>query len=130
MGIVKVNIGAGTKIKEHPVKVDFSILMDEATQGTKFMTEVITRIRPGQTLNPSHSHKDIEEVVYVLEGEGAVYVDGEFCEIRKGDSVLFSANSKHTAKNTGASTLVLLCFFSSPNYRGKGLYITHEDIEF
>lgn len=130
MGVVKVNINEGKKIEKHPVKVNFSILMDETTGGTECMSEVITRIRPGLTLKPSHSHKDIEEIIYVLEGKGAVWVDGEICEIQKGDSVLFPANSKHTTKNMGNNTLVLLCFFSSPNYRKQGCYITHEDIKF
>ena len=130
MGIVKAGLYQGKEIKKHPVKVDFSILMDETTGGTKCMTEVVTRIRPSLTLKPSHSHKDIEEIIYILEGKGAVWVDNEVCEVEKGDSVLFPANSKHTTKNTGNSPLVLLCFFSSPNYRKEGRYLTHEDIEF
>ncbi len=104
-------------------------MMDEITGGTECMTEVITRIRPGLTLKPSHSHKDIEEIIYVLEGEGAVWVDGEICEIQKGDSVLFPANIKHTTTHTGNNTLVLLCFLSSPDYSKHGRYITHEDVE-
>ena len=130
MKIVRKNIKEGIKVKEHPVKVDFSILIDRATVGAEYLTELVATIKPGFTLKPSHSHKDIEEITYVLEGKGAVWVEGEVLDIQEGDSVLFPTNSKHTTKNTGKGPLKILCFFSSPDYRAKGNYITHEDIDF
>ena len=131
MKIVKVNILGGKKQSvKYPIGVDLSILMNKNTVGTKYLTEIITRVRPGLLLKPCHSHKDIEEIVYVVKGKGKAWIDGEVCEVSEGDSLLFPANSKHMVKNTGKITLELLCFFSSPDYRKKGLYITHEDIIF
>ena len=130
MGVIKVNINQGKEVKEHPVKVDFSILLDQSRGGTTSMTQLIARIKPHTTLNPLHSHKDIEEIIYIVKGKGAVWVDGEVCQIEEGDSVLFPPNSKHTTKNTGDEPLLLLCIFSSPNFREEGRYLTHQEIEF
>jgi len=68
-------------------------------------------------------------IVYVLEGQGEVWVEGQTCRIRKGDSILFPANSVHTTRNTGADELTLLCVFSTAEYRKEGAYAKHEDID-
>jgi mannose-6-phosphate isomerase-like protein (cupin superfamily) len=131
MSIVKVPINGGVKgVIKYPLEVNVSFLMDKRTVGTKYLTELLNVMKPGLTLNPVHSHKNIEEIAYVLEGDGKVWIDGEICDIRQGDSVLFPANSKHSVKNSGKVPLKLLCFFSSSNYREQGKYITHEHIDF
>jgi len=125
--IVKVGLNEGKKMPvKHPAGAEISILMDGETAGTAYLTENVTKVKPGVTLKPVHSHKNIEEIVYVLEGEGEVWVDGSTCKIKPGDSVLFPADSKHTVRNTGRGTLALLCFFSSPRFRKEGAYLTHE----
>ena len=125
--IVKTGLNEGKKMPvKYPAGAEISILIDGETKGTAYLTEIVTKVKPGVTLKPSHYHKDIEEIVYVLEGEGDVWIDGSICKIKQGDSVLFPANSRHTVRNTGTVALVLLCFFSSPQYRKKGSYITHE----
>jgi len=129
MGIVKVGPNEGKKISvNHPVEVDISIIMDGETVGTKYLTENITRLKPDLTLKPPHSHKDIEEITYVIEGEGEAWIEGETCKIKKGDSLLWPPDSVHTVRNTCSGTLVLLCVFSTPHYRKKGAYLTHEDV--
>jgi len=129
MRMVKVGLNEGKKINvKYPGGVDISIMMDGETAGTKYLTENITRIKAGLTLKPPHSHKNIEEITYVIEGEGEAWIEGETCKIKKGDSLLWPANSIHTVRNTGSSALVLLCIFSTPHYRKKDAYLTHEDV--
>ena len=129
--IVKVGLDEGKKIRvKDPVGADISIIMDSETVGTRCLTENVTRVKPGVILQPCHSHRDIEEIIYVIEGQGEVLLDEKTCRVEMGDSVLFPCNSKHTVKNKGEDTLVLLCFFSSPHYRRKGTYITHEEVTF
>ena len=126
--IVKVGLDEGERMPvKHPAAADISILMDGRTAGTTFLSELVTKVEPGATLKPSHSHKDIEEIIYVLEGEGEVWIDGETCKMKQGDSVLFPVNSQHTVRNTGTGTLAMLCIFSSPQYRRGGAYLTHEE---
>jgi len=129
--IIKVGLNEGKKIRvKTPAGANISIIMDRETGGTTYLTENMTIINPGVTLQPSHSHVNIEEIVFVLEGEGEVWVDGKTCKIQKGDSVLFPANSKHTTRNTGIEPLVLLCFFSTPQYRKEGAYEKHDNVSF
>lgn len=131
MGVIKVNLARGKKLLvKYPVGVDIFMLMDKDTADTKYLTAVVTKVKPGLLVKPCHSHRDIEEIIYVYQGEGKVWVDGDIDEIKGGDLVLFPADSKHMVKNTGDATLELLCFFSSPNYREEGLYLVHEDINF
>lgn len=129
--IVKVALNEGKEISvKNPVGADISIIMDGETVGTIYLTENMTRVKPGVTLEPCHSHRNIEEIVCVIEGEGEVWIDGRTCKIKKGDSVLFPPNSRHTVRNMGTATLALLCFFSTPQYRKRGDYITYEDTVF
>lgn len=129
--IIKVGLNEGRKMPvKYPAGVEITMLIDGETAGTTYLTESITKLKPGLTLKPAHSHKDIEEIIYVLEGEGEVWIEGGICKIEKGDSVLFPANSRHTVKNTGTVALVLLCLFSSPQYRKEGAYLTHENCGF
>ena len=126
-GIVKVGIDEGRKLDvTRPAGAEITMIMDGETQSTTHLSENVTRVKPGVTLEPVHSHRDIEEIVYVLEGQGRAWIDGSTCKIKTGDSVLYPPNSKHTVTNTGTGTLVLLCFFSTSEYRKPGAYLTHE----
>ena len=128
--IVKISPGEGRKIiVKEPVGADITMIIDGHTNGAEYLSEGITRIKPGITLKPAHSHKDIEEIIYVLEGQGEVWIEGQTCKIKKGDSVLFPANIVHTTRNIGSGELALLCIFSTAQYREEGAYRKHEDID-
>ena len=125
---VKVGLSEGRKIAvKHPAAAEISILMDGDTVGTRYLTENLTRIGPGLALPHPHSHTDIEEIVFVLEGEGEIWMDGDTFAVTQGDSVFYPPGSKHTVRNTGDTTLALLCFFSTPHYRQEGAYVTYDD---
>ena len=129
--IIKVSPDQGRKlIVKEPAGAEISMIIDGQSEGAKYLSENITKIKPGVTLKPVHSHKDIEEIIYVIQGCGEVWVEGQSCKIKKGDSVFFPANSIHTTKNTGTGELSLLCLFSSPHFRKEGMYRTHEGAEF
>jgi len=131
MSIVKVHITEGKKRNvKFPIEADISILVDGEELGTAtYLTSLVSTLRPGFQLEPVHSHKDIEEISYVVEGRGKFWIDGKTCEVSQGDLILQPPNSKHTVKNIGEDSLILLCFFSSPNYREKGCYVTYDDIK-
>ena len=79
----------------------------------------------GSTVRPLHSHRDIEEILYILEGEGEAWVDGEVGEFKVGDAVLFPANSKHMVRNTGTTSLRTCSIFSPPT--SPDSYTLYED---
>ena len=46
-------------------------------------------------VKPLHSHKDIEEVILILEGEDEAYVDGQKTFFKKGDGSISASFLKH-----------------------------------
>lgn len=63
---------------------------------------------PQGATDGAHRHAGIEEVYYVLNGEGEVTVAGETAAIRKGDAVPVLLNEPHSFKGTGAQGLELM----------------------
>lgn len=52
-----------------------------------------------------HRHTGVEEVYYVISGDGEVMVAGEMSAIHKGDAVPLQLNDPHSFRNTGAQDL-------------------------
>ena len=52
-----------------------------------------------------HRHEGVEEVYYVMNGEGAVEVNGERVAIRKGDAVPVKLNEVHSFTNSSSTPL-------------------------
>lgn len=57
-----------------------------------------------------HRH-DCEEVMVVLAGAGTFTADGQDVLVGPGDVIVVSPGEPHQTRNTGASDLVMLCFF-------------------
>ncbi|MCL2068416.1 MAG: cupin domain-containing protein [Oscillospiraceae bacterium] len=93
---------------------DLSWIVTEETIGAKQMSIAVMHCHPNAIVKPLHSHKDIEEVIYILEGQGQSWIDGELVDFKKGDAVFFPANSKHQVRNTSGETLVTLSIFARP----------------
>ena len=55
-----------------------------------------------------HRHPGIEEIYYVLNGEGQAQVNDETAAIRKGDAVPVLLNETHAFRNTGSQDLELM----------------------
>jgi mannose-6-phosphate isomerase-like protein (cupin superfamily) len=75
-----------------------------------------------------HSHRNIEEVIVILDGEGEAWVDGDRATFKKGDAVLFPANSRHQVRNTGDIPLRTASIFSAPTKPED--YISYADDAF
>ncbi|MCP5114897.1 MAG: cupin domain-containing protein, partial [bacterium] len=58
-------------------------------------------IPPGASIG-AHSHQGIEELNYVIAGEGTVRVDDESAGIRKDDALIVELNQVHSFENTGS----------------------------
>jgi mannose-6-phosphate isomerase-like protein (cupin superfamily) len=52
-----------------------------------------------------HRHTGVEEVYYVINGDGEVTVAGETTALRKGDAVPLQLNDPHAFRNTGTVDL-------------------------
>ena len=67
-----------------------------------------------------HYHKVSEEFYYILEGEGAMEIDGETREVRVGDAILIPAGAWHQIQ--ASQDLKFLCCCAPP--------YAHEDTYF
>jgi mannose-6-phosphate isomerase-like protein (cupin superfamily) len=70
---------------------------------------------PGDTLRGPHVHRNFEECMHVLSGEGVTYTDAGSYPLTAGDTILVPAGEAHVTRNTGHEPLVLLCFFPAPD---------------
>lgn len=87
-----------------------------AVSGAKTVTCRIVEIFPEGQVGPRapHSH-DIEEVIYVIDGQGRVWLEGEEIEFAAGELVVIPIGSKHRIINPGINKLTLLCVFPAAN---------------
>lgn len=64
-------------------------------------------VKPGKITKP-HKLKTAE-VYYIMQGSGAMYIDGETSKVKKGDAIYIPPHAVQYIKNTGAEDLVFLC---------------------
>ena len=65
-------------------------------------------VAPHETSEGRHRHPGLEEIYYVLNGEGEVQVDKETASIRKGDAVPVLLNQVHSFRNNASQDLELM----------------------
>ena len=104
---------------------DLQWMVTPETIGAVKLSIAIMTCPAKSIVRPLHSHKEIEEVILILAGEGEAYVDGERAFFKKGDAVLFPANSKHQVRNTGNEPLITASIFSAPT--SPDSYVIYEE---
>jgi mannose-6-phosphate isomerase-like protein (cupin superfamily) len=100
-------------------------LVTPETIGAERISMAVMDCPAGSTVRPLHAHRDIEEILYILEGEGEAWVDGEVGKFKAGDAVLLPANSKHMVRNIGTTPLRTCSIFSPPT--SPDTYMLFED---
>jgi mannose-6-phosphate isomerase-like protein (cupin superfamily) len=75
----------------------------------------VVDVLPAKKTGPRHphSHRSMEEVIYVEKGSGKAWVNGETAPIGPGDTILIPAGARHMMINTGRGPLKLFCAFSA-----------------
>lgn len=63
----------------------------------------------------AHRHPHSEEIVYVLAGTGAVWIDGTSTPVRAGDIVHVPTGSAHATVPDEGVAMELVCFFPHPD---------------
>lgn len=92
------------------------------------VTQGIVWFEPGEVSKPCHAHLISDETIYVIQGRGQVYVDGNLANIKYGTVVLFPKGSKHMIRNTGTKVLEILFTVTPPITPENEAY--YESIEF
>jgi uncharacterized cupin superfamily protein len=79
---------------------EFKALWEE--HGTTQFEVRLTRIPPcGGTNTKYHTHTQEEEWFFVLEGSCQICIEGQWSEVRKGDSIFKPAGDFHIFRNYG-----------------------------
>jgi mannose-6-phosphate isomerase-like protein (cupin superfamily) len=68
----------------------------------------LAEIRPPGTASREHYHTEVEEVYYIMEGQGSLRVDGETRDIAPGDVVVIVPGQRHKVWQEGDGDLVML----------------------
>ena len=93
-----------------PVRIgalELNFLLDE-TQGSKDLVMFELTVPSNARVPVPHYHKDVDEVVYGLEGLFTGWVDGEKYEIGPGDSFFVSRGRIHHFTNSSPDTAKVL----------------------
>ncbi len=90
-------------------------IINQQTLSSQQLGMAIMDAPGGSVVRPCHGHKDVEEVLFILEGQGEAWIDGDTAPFKAGDAVLLPANSKHQVRNTGKGNLRTCSIFAHPN---------------
>jgi mannose-6-phosphate isomerase-like protein (cupin superfamily) len=69
----------------------------------------LARLQPTLSYE-AHSHKDHEEVYYILSGKGTIKIDNEVVKFRDGDIIYIPVNKIHSITNEGDDMVEFLAF--------------------
>ena len=103
-------------------------IADSSSLAPTFLSSCVMRVLPGSTVKPAHVHPDSEELIYVISGNGKVYVDGDVRELEPGTAVLFEKGSIHMVRNSGTTEMKVICFFAPATSLDS--YQLHPEIQF
>jgi mannose-6-phosphate isomerase-like protein (cupin superfamily) len=96
----------------------FTLLSTEET-GCASVTQFVGYIPPGRA--PDHFHR-YDEVVYVLDGEGALHIGGESAPLRPGACVHLPAGLVHCLENAGPGEMAVLGVFRPAGSPAEAYY--------
>jgi len=92
------------------------------TDGNTKQSWAIARFKPGGKSLP-HYHSSRTEEYYITAGQGAVILDGKVCELKKGDHLKISPNSKHQVLNKSKNETLELIVSCTPSWTPKDFHI-------
>jgi len=98
-----------------PGRISLEPVSGEIGSRVTFRIAEIPVPQAGDKPRGPHLHREFEECIYVLSGEGTTHAESGEIAIRPGDIVLIPPGEKHMTRNTGSVPLVLLCFFPVPD---------------
>lgn len=70
-------------------------------------------VKAGQQTS-AHHHQRIEEVYYILEGTGVMFLEGRSQPVGPGDTIIILPGATHELLNTGAEDMLMVVVCSPP----------------
>lgn len=98
------------------MKVDkFKGRFFEILKTTDLSQVAVMTIKPGGDGGPAERH-EVGQIIYVLEGEVEVMIDGEKNKVSEGEVVVIEKGKLHHVKSVGKKDLFFLSIYSPPAY--------------
>ncbi len=94
----------------------------------KYTQVVIMSIPPGGEIG-SEVHPDTDQVLYLVEGEGKVVLNGEEASFKVGDLVLVHAGIEHNFITIGDIPMKIITMYSPPHHPEGTIHETKSDAE-
>lgn len=108
-----VSVGKLSDIKDYvlslsDIRIPGKVFVGQAlgTTGSELSFQTFA---PGQDGGFLHTHKNHEELYFILKGEGLYQVDGENIPVAEGSIIRVSPEGKRAIKNTGNEDMLMLC---------------------
>lgn len=88
------------EMKPHPkfegVKIGFITTKEKTPELSITLLEIEKEVAI-----PIHTHEKEVDTIFILEGEGILFLDDNEYKVKKGDVIVIQAGKKHGIKNTG-----------------------------
>ena len=110
-----------TKTGKNFTAVNVGKLSEIKALGTTGSELSFQTFAPGQDGGFLHTHKNHEELYFILKGEGLYQVDGGNIPVSEGSIIRVAPEGKRAIKNTGSEEMLMLCV------QYKGNTFTAED---
>jgi mannose-6-phosphate isomerase-like protein (cupin superfamily) len=95
----------------------------------EYVQVVVMSIPPGGEIG-EEVHLDTDQVLYLVDGEGEVILDGERADIREGDLVLVRAGVRHNFVNTDdEDDLKIITMYAPPHHPVGTIHATKADAD-
>ena len=120
-----VNVGKLSDIKDYlltlgDIKIPGKVFVGQALNATGSELS-FQSLAPNQDSGFLHTHKNHEELYFILKGKGLYQVDGEEVPVTEGSIIRVAPEGRRALKNTGDDELLMLCV------QYKGNTFTAED---
>jgi len=91
-------------------------ILDVENSGLKNVEVAMCIFAPGETAR-LHFHKEMEEIYFIIDGEGLIELDGAWQRIKAEDCISIPIGVKHRIKNTDADKNLKFLSINSPKWR-------------
>lgn len=89
---------------------------------------VAMSIPPGGGIG-EETHDHVEQILYVMSGNGEAELDGIITPVRGGDVVVVKPGTRHDLRNIGADALKIATVYVPPNHIDGRVHATKADAD-
>lgn len=98
-------------VSKAKANTDFRQVLESATH-----TQIVIMSIPAGGDIGEETHSDNDQVLFLVEGQGKVILEGVESPYTTGDIVLVPAGTKHNFINTGTTALKIITTYSPPHH--------------